>query len=153
MQSLLLSAMLICAIIFCTKYSSDIKHFNFDMLEISRIFGAAKIGNEHLETSKPQGGIQDSGDKPVDRPARNFEVIIQILDSLDYKSDTARVAKLKNYKELLDSEVQFFGNLPFYKVAKEKSKVLWWNKNARDKQDSIDTEIFREAENVWGYYY
>jgi len=37
--------------------------------------------------------------------------------------------------------------------AKEKSKVLWWNKNARDKQDSIDTEIFREAENVWGYYY
>lgn len=97
--------------------------------------------------------IPDQTVKSIDRPTRNFVVIVRFLDSLGYKSDTTRVAKLKNYKELLDSEVHFFGTFPFYKVDKEKSKVLWWNTIARDKQDSIDTEIFRKAENVWGYYY
>jgi hypothetical protein len=105
------------------------------------------------KVDKPQEVTQEPVDKPVDRPTRNFGVIVRILDSLGYKSDTARVAKLKNYKELLDNEVQFFGNLPFYEVGKEKSKVLWWNTIARDKHDSIDTEIFREAESLWGYYY
>jgi hypothetical protein len=96
---------------------------------------------------------QESTDKSTNGPTRNFGVIVRLLDSLGYKSDTARVAKLKNYMELLDSEVQLFETFPFYKVDKEKSKVLWWNTIARDKSDSIDTEIFREAENVWSYYY
>jgi hypothetical protein len=105
------------------------------------------------KVDKPQEIIQEPTDKSVDRPTRNFGVIVRVVDSLGYKSDTARVAKLKNYKELLDSEVQRFGTFPFYRMDKQKSKVLWWNTIARDKEDSIDTEIFREAESVWGYYY
>jgi hypothetical protein len=113
--------------------------------------GDKPINQERVD--KPQEVIQEPIDKPIDRPTRNFGVIVRMLDSLGYRSDTARVAKLKNYKELLDSEVQRFGTFPFYRVDKEKSKVLWWNTIARDKTDSIDTEIFRKAENVWSYYY
>lgn len=105
------------------------------------------------KVNKSLGVIQEPIDKSTNGPTRNFGVIVRLLDSLGYKSDTARVAKLKNYKELLDSEVQLFETFPFYKVDKEKSKVLWWNTIARDKSDSIDAEIFREAENVWSYYY
>jgi hypothetical protein len=102
---------------------------------------------------KSTKAIPEPTDKSIDGPTRNFLDIVGLLDSLGFKSDTTRVAKLKNYKELLASEVHFFGTFPFYKVDKEKSKVLWWNTIARDKQDSIDTEIFREAESVWAYYY
>lgn len=102
---------------------------------------------------KPQEVIQEPTDKSVDRPTRNFRVIVRVLDSIGYKSDTERVAKLKNYKELLGSDVQHFGTFPFYRKDKQKSKVLWWNTIVRGKEDSIDTETFREAENVWGYYY
>jgi len=107
----------------------------------------------HDNEEKYAKTIPELTDRSIDGPTRNFLVIVELLDSLGYKSDTTRVAKLKNYKELLASEVHFFATFPFYKVDKEKSKVLWWNTIARDKQDSIDTEIFREAESVWGYYY
>ena len=100
-----------------------------------------------------QDTTQERVDQSVDRPTRNFGVIVRILDSLGYKGDTARVTKLKNYKELLGGKVECFGAFPFYKVEKEKCKVLWSNTIARHKADSIDTEIFREAENVWCYYY
>lgn len=97
--------------------------------------------------------IPESTDDSTDGPTRNFLLIVGILDSLGFKSDTARVAKLKNYNELLDCKVHFIRTFPFYKLDKEKSKVLWWNTIARDQQDSIDTQIFRKAESVWGYYY
>jgi hypothetical protein len=102
---------------------------------------------------KPQQKAQEPTEKLIDGPTRSFGLIVQILDSLGYRSDTARVSRLKNYKELLDTEVQLFGRFPFYKMDKEKAKVLWWNTVNHDKDDSIDTEIFRKAENVWGYFY
>lgn len=113
--------------------------------------GDKPINQSRVE--KPQEVIQEPIDSPIDRPTRNFGVIVRMLDSLGYKSDTARVAKLKNYKELLGSEVKLFGTFPFYRADKERSKVLWGNTIARDKTDSIDTEIFRKAKNVWSYYY
>ncbi len=91
--------------------------------------------------------------KSSDRPTRNFETVIRMLDSLGYKSDTVRVARLKIYKELHGCEVQLFGTFPFYKMDKEKSKVLRWNTIAHSKEDSINTEIFKEAESVWSYFY
>lgn len=102
---------------------------------------------------KLQENPQILAGKITDRPTRKFGILVQVLDSLGYSSDTSRVKKLKNYKELLNSEIQLFGKFPFYKIDKEKAKVLWWNTAFNDKENSIDTEIFRTAESVWGFFY
>ena len=92
-------------------------------------------------------------DRLTDRPTKAFGLLVQRLDSAGYRSDTTRVKKLKNYRELIDCEVRPFGGFVFYKLNKEKTTILWWNSKAHETRDSIDTEIFREAKNVWGYFY
>ncbi len=91
--------------------------------------------------------------KVVDQPTVEFATLVKQLDSLGYKSDTNRVKRLKSYPELLDSKIHVFGKFPFYKIEKEKSEVLWWNAKVRNEDYSIDTEIFRTADNPWLYFY
>jgi hypothetical protein len=92
-------------------------------------------------------------DSLSDIPTRNFVTIVRLLDSLEYSSDATRSNKSRNYKEIVESEVRFFDGFPFYKIDKEKTKILWWNTLVRQKEDSIETKIFEEAESVWGYFY
>jgi hypothetical protein len=70
----------------------------------------------HDKVDKLQETIEAPPDKSEYGPTINFRVIVRVLDSLGYKSDTARVAKFKNYKELLYSEVAFFGNFLLFIV-------------------------------------
>jgi hypothetical protein len=92
-------------------------------------------------------------EKSADGPTHELQELVVALDSLGFKSDTSRVKRLKNYRELLDGKIQLFGMFPFYKTAKEKSEILWWNTMVRNASDSIDTEIFRTAESAWLYFY
>ncbi|MCE2998135.1 MAG: hypothetical protein ACK5RG_19575 [Cyclobacteriaceae bacterium] len=92
-------------------------------------------------------------EKSADVPTHEFQSLVVALDSLGFKSDTSKVKRLKNYRELVDGKIQCFGMFPFYKIAKEKSEILWWNTRVRNAGDSIDTEIFRTAESAWLYFY
>jgi hypothetical protein len=124
------------------------------------ILSLSIVSCSRTNESKVQITVDSVKEKPLERiekltdiPSKTFEAIVQILDSLGYRSDTTRVKRLNSYPELTDSEIQLVGTFPFYKIDKEKAKVLWWNKIAREKGDSIDTEIFKKAERVWGYFY
>jgi hypothetical protein len=86
-------------------------------------------------------------------PIKAFSTFVSVLDFLGYSGDTARVNRLKNYSEFLGTEIVFFRRYPFYKMPREKSKILSWNNFARESQDSINTRIFDEAEDVWAYFY
>jgi hypothetical protein len=92
-------------------------------------------------------------DTKSDAPTSDLVALAKVLDSLGYSSDTLRVKKLKNYEELLNSEIHMIGKFPFYKLDKGKTKILWWNTLATEKVDSIDSEIFQRAENIWAYFY
>lgn len=107
----------------------------------------------HATVDQPSDNRPIVREKSADGPTHELQELVVALDSLGFKSDTSRVKRLKNYRELLDGKIQLFGMVPFYKIAKEKSEVLWWNTMVRNASDSIDTEIFRTAESAWLYFY
>jgi len=87
------------------------------------------------------------------RPTKSFLILVNVLDSLGYLSDTSRVKRVKNYKELLTSDIVLFDEFPFYKVDKQNTKVLWWNSISREKSEYLDVGVFAQASEVWAYFY
>jgi hypothetical protein len=104
---------------------------------------------DQMETAK----MQEVPELRLDRPTRAFMALVKYLDSLGYNSDTSRVKKLHNYKELSRGKIILFDSFPFYSIGKENSKILSWNNIAREKTDSIDVSVFLKARSLWAYFY
>lgn len=87
------------------------------------------------------------------KPTTAFVSFVEKLDSLGYSADTVRVKRLKNYEELLHCPITLIDGFPFYKLKGEQSKILKFDFNDDDKSDSVETKVFRDAQQVWAYYY
>ncbi|HYG40851.1 MAG TPA: hypothetical protein VD908_19640 [Cytophagales bacterium] len=120
-------------------------------------------GSKHREvkndTSKLKTtGIVDSikflsGD--IIQPCDEIQTFVSDIEKVKWVSDTNRLKEVGIYNELDRSQIKFFNTKPFYNIHFENSKInqAYNTETFKDDLDSLDFELFKSVNNIFGYFY
>lgn len=88
-------------------------------------------------------------------PCIELQEFVADIENLKWVSDTNRLNKVGIYGELNRQKIKYFNDRPFYPIRFENSRL----NNAynvgmyKSHFDSLDFELFKGVQNIWGYFY
>ncbi len=102
---------------------------------------------------KKDEAVEKNGDnRGQASPIQPFLNLADTLAADGWKGDTARMNEQELYPGYAEAAIQSFGGRPFYRLEPESTRVLS-GMGHRKAGDEEQLAVFREAEEVWGYFY
>lgn len=117
-----------------------------------------KIKNDTIELTKEiKSEKVDLVSKQVitNAPCIELQEFIIDIEKLKWVSDIDRLNKVGIYGELDRQKIKYFNDRPFYSINFENSRFnKAYNKGMNKRHfDSLDFELFKGVNNIWGYFY
>lgn len=99
-------------------------------------------------------GKTTSNIPPAPQPSSKLIAFTKEIEKMNWVDDTARLHKVKIYPQLPRENVLFFEGQAFYPIPFEESKIYKYiHHPIQSKKRVLDVELFRQVNNIWGYFY
>ena len=93
-------------------------------------------------------------------PIKEFQKLVKEIEKDNWFSDTIRLKKKNLYSSLINGELKFFHNKPFYKIDFNDTELqnsyisLKKHRTYYGKySDSLNIELVKKVKTIWGYFY
>lgn len=88
-------------------------------------------------------------------PCIEIQEFVVDIEKMNWISDTIRLNKVVDYSELNQKKIKYFNYKPFYPICFKDSKLsrAYNSKLGEDYLNSLDYELFKSVNNIWGYFY
>lgn len=143
-------------LLFSSCYENKPKHGTIN----NQVIEEELVDNDNDTTAQSLEGKTENEDSYsnvliTNTPCIELQEFAVEIEHLRWIPDPNRLDKVGIYQELIRADLKYFNSSPFYPINFENSQLnKAYSPGVHESLfDSLDFELFKEVNNIWGYFY